>query len=830
LVLSLGLGLVGLLAAGPAQAQVAEFDSGPDYIWDLQTDDPGVVHTGNLRTLVFDLEEHNGRVYAAGKFLEARSAGGAVVSRPYLAAFDVHTGALITSFAPQLDGAAYSIEFAPDGRMFVGGEFTGGMALLNATTGARDTGFNPNISNSWGSPAVWDIEIEGNRIYLGGSFDRIGSTVYGNLARYTLSTLALDPTWKPMSDGGLTNERGAGKMVWNMAVDTGRGRVYIVGKFDMINGNTDADNFATLNTTNGNIIPSLPLGSPLYTLNHEDCEPGQAIPAECNPFDMWYYDVQFDGDKVWIGGQAHQTVMMNAADLSPIKFSFTNRGLDDVSSGGDTQVLFVGKNTVWSGCHCWGSVAVYDPLSTRMFRNPYSTFVANFATVDNQSVRGQFGMDRVTGALSPQQFDLTGQSGAYAILEDSNGRLWIGGQYQSGGGRGLTGMARFTPLGGVDVKAPVACTVAEVNGSVRVSWSRAANDAAANFIVRRNRDGAGLSWSARVSAPTVSWTDGNVVAGSTYGYTVESRQGNTVSAGTTCSPNPITFGAGAQAVAPSACTVLSSDGQVTVSWTRAASDNATNFVVRRQRNAGSFFWSAKRPAPSTTWTDTNVAVGGSYSYTVETLAGSDRSATRTCAPSPIVVVDAGNAAPLAPVNCAAVAQANGSVRVSWNRAGNDSADDFVIRRSRNGGASYWTARTAVSPWTNTGLSSGTYRYTVEALNNAGRSAPVSCSPTDGVVVGGAAAVPVKPIACWATRVSATEVRVTWTKAANDVAADYVIRRSRNGGTYYWAGTSTATPWNNTGMGTGTYRYQVQSRNASGTSALHTCGPNSGVTL
>src|SRR3712207_5477050 len=68
-------------------------------------------------------------VYVAGQFTRARPAGAAVGTqetvRNNLLAYDIRTGALITSFAPDLNAQATVLATSPDGsRLYVGGAFT----------------------------------------------------------------------------------------------------------------------------------------------------------------------------------------------------------------------------------------------------------------------------------------------------------------------------------------------------------------------------------------------------------------------------------------------------------------------------------------------------------------------------------------------------------------------------------------------------------------------------------------------------------------------------------------------------------------------------------
>ena len=411
-------------AAQPGVGVDDEYRAAPDYIWDLQTPDPNTRHTADLRALVFDLEQVGNRVYAGGKFLEARHPNGTVVARPYLAAFDVQTGALIQSFSPNLDGPVYAMEPTGDGRILVGGELTGGVRIVDSA-GNVSPGFSPNFANTWGPPAVWDLELVGSSLYVVGSFNRFNGSVRNNAAKVSFPDGTLDPNWDVSAIGIDDGSRLSGSgLVWAVEVDPDRDRVYLAGKFDQVNRDPNSDNFVILTTTDGSLRTDVPQSDPVGALNHDSCAPGDTT---CWHIDNWYYDVALDGPYVYLGGQAHTTIKLNASDLSVIGGTFTNRGLGDVSAGGDTQVIHVGQNTIWSGCHCWGSVGWFEALDHEMFGREYTAFVQAFREVDNQPARGLYGIDRDSNSVTPQVFELTGQSGAMGT---------IGGLQRSSLGRG----------------------------------------------------------------------------------------------------------------------------------------------------------------------------------------------------------------------------------------------------------------------------------------------------------------------------------------------------------------------------------------------------------
>jgi hypothetical protein len=805
-----------------AQGQADELEAGPDRIWDVITPDSDADHTRAFRALIHDFAEYDGTVYAGGIFQQVKGPNGAVVDRAYLAAFDLNTGVFDPVFAPVLDGPVLSIVAPGDGTLLVGGVYSGGIVRIDATTGAPVAGFAPGIENTGQRPAVWDMELVGSQLYVGGTFDSVGGVARENVVRLDFPSGAVSAGWTASTQGIPDASRGTGfGRVMGMAVDAARDRLYLAGTFDAVNNDAASDNFAIVSLSTGAAVAGVPQGDPVLAFNHDRCAPGD---PDCWHYDNWYYDVQVDpvNDTVWLGGQAHTTIKLRGADLAVQKHSFTNRALNDTSQGGDTQAIYIGKTTVWSGCHCWGSVKVEDPLAERQFGRAYQQMVIAFRSEEAQNVRGQYGMDRVTGELTPQIFDMSGQGGAYALLEDSNGRLWAGGHYFSGGGRAVNGLARFTPVGGVAVAAPTECTVTEADGGIDVSWARAVDDRAVDFVVRRSRDGGASSWAARVAAPGTAWTNTNVSVGSSYSYTVQARQGSSVSTVTTCAPNPIVFGAASAPVAPTRCIVYEIDGALRLVWVRADNDNADRFIVRRSRDGNALSWAARVDVPRRSWNDTNVVAGPGYSYVVETHAGAERSVATGCTPDPISYVGAASA-PVAPTACTVV-EVNGDVAVSWVRAANDNADRFIVRRSRDGNNPSWAARVNApgSAWTDTNVLAGpAYGYLVETHAGNERSVGTTCTPNPIVVAG---LVPVAPASC-AVVVVGGAVEVSWVAGVNDASEAFIVRRSRDGNNPSWAARVNVpgTSWTDTNLVAGaSYTYSVEGRLGNTSSTVTAC--------
>ncbi|MFW2381507.1 MAG: two-component regulator propeller domain-containing protein [Acidimicrobiales bacterium] len=426
-----------------------------DMAWDVGDADPGVAFTGGIRALVWDIEEHDGTVYVAGKFLNVYADNGDQFPQPYLAAFDLETGEWVHSFQPNPRGPIYAIDITDDGTIIAGGEIPGGLQAIDANSGADVQGFATNITYPSARPAVFDVEIVGDVVYLGGRFTKSGTTTLGNLARVDLNTGALDQSWRPTTQLDTGTPRDGGINVFGLSVDQTRDRVYIAGKFGGVNGNSTAAYFATLNTSSGALRTDVPQGLPPGILSHREL------------FSMWQHDVQFHADRVYVGGQAHQTLILDATTLKPLRSFFTDRGFGQEFGGGDTQVLHVGKTTVWAGCHCWGVVAEY-PLGYRNSANrsgnqgaaEYRSVMSELNGVQGsfgqRPVSAGYGIDLATGNRVDIDFQLNGQAGAHAMLEDSNGRLWVGGQFtqDTHRKRAVRGLARFSRIEANDANPP----------------------------------------------------------------------------------------------------------------------------------------------------------------------------------------------------------------------------------------------------------------------------------------------------------------------------------------------------------------------------------------
>lgn len=132
---------------------------------------------------VYAMAERAGVLYVGGTFTKVGS-----VTRIRLAAFDLATGALISSFAPKVSATVRTITVGPTGTVYIGGDF----ASVNGVARTRLAALSPTGGLLPWAPAassrVRSLSSSGNRVYAAGSFRTMNGS---SSAAYVT---ALDPT------------------------------------------------------------------------------------------------------------------------------------------------------------------------------------------------------------------------------------------------------------------------------------------------------------------------------------------------------------------------------------------------------------------------------------------------------------------------------------------------------------------------------------------------------------------------------------------------------------------------------------------------------------
>ena len=192
---------------------------------------------------VLALAEAGDKVFLAGEFTGlVPPGGGPAVARPFLAAIDRNTGALL-DWDAQPDNAVLALAVSPDGRrLYAGGRFrkiggapAGRIAALDVDTGLADPTFNPPLASS----GVKAMALHGGTLFVGGDFTEIGSESRPQVAALDAATGALDTDWVPPENGGgrfvgqtgTPTEDGTDGLIWDMKVTGDGGMLLVAGDF-----------------------------------------------------------------------------------------------------------------------------------------------------------------------------------------------------------------------------------------------------------------------------------------------------------------------------------------------------------------------------------------------------------------------------------------------------------------------------------------------------------------------------------------------------------------------------------------------------------------------
>jgi PKD repeat protein len=166
-------------------------------------------------------------VFVGGAFTKARPAGSGVgqnvVARNHMLAYDITTGQLLP-FAPAFNAPVRTLAASPDGKtLYAGGDFTSVngasrsfVAAFDVATGALVTSFAPVVNKT-----VNALSASASALYLGGTFTAVQNSTRSRAAAVAPGTGALLP-WDPKLAGG---------EVKAIVVAGGGSRVVLGGRF-----------------------------------------------------------------------------------------------------------------------------------------------------------------------------------------------------------------------------------------------------------------------------------------------------------------------------------------------------------------------------------------------------------------------------------------------------------------------------------------------------------------------------------------------------------------------------------------------------------------------
>ena len=140
------------------------------------------------------------------------------------------------NFAPNIDGAVYSLVATPDGHVIAGGTFNNvntvaspKLTKLNLSNGQRVTAFTAKADGR-----VKDMVLRNGKLYIAGGFGRVNNTVRHRLAAVNPNSGALDPNFViPVTQ---SRDGTSIPSVYAMEADPAGTKLMIIGNFTNVGG------------------------------------------------------------------------------------------------------------------------------------------------------------------------------------------------------------------------------------------------------------------------------------------------------------------------------------------------------------------------------------------------------------------------------------------------------------------------------------------------------------------------------------------------------------------------------------------------------------------
>ena len=531
--LLLSAGTLGMLVPGTAQADSAPPATSPATPTTVTAD---ALPTVQINGVVWSQVVVGNTVYVAGSFTRARPAGAAPGTqesvRNNLLAYDIRTGALITSFAPSLNAQALVVSAAPDGsRIYVGGDFTqvdgqtrNRVAALTPA-GALIPTWRPSVSSQ-----VRAIAATNDTVYLGGSITAVGGVSRTRLAAVSAATGALLP-WAPVPGVGsvegneLPNNDPRNQQTSNavlaLVLTNGGSQVVAGGRFDSLNGvkatgvgALDAVTGATRDFAVNQLITNQGVNAAVYSLSTD----GAAV-----------YGTGYD----FYGPGNLEGSFAATADGGQV-IAINDCHGDHYSSFPVNGALYLAGHP-----HDCGNIGGYPEEDPRI--NKFATAVSTTATgtvggntLANGNLQGQPAAALLNWFPTMTAGTVTGQAQAGWSVTGTSDYVVFGGEFPRVNGVAQQGLVRYAVPAlapnkvGPNANDGLTPTVVSLSaGSVRVSWRSTFDQDNANLTYRVVRSDRPAQPVFETTAPSTFWNrpslgfiDRDVTAGSRYTYRV----------------------------------------------------------------------------------------------------------------------------------------------------------------------------------------------------------------------------------------------------------------------------------------------------------------------
>jgi len=363
------------------------------------------------------------------------------------------------------------------------------------------------------------------------------------------------------------------------------------------------------------------------------------------------------------------------------------------------------------------------------------------------------------------------------------------------------GSIYITEYSGLDRVAPLDATAAGTGSSASMSSGSASTTTSSGLLFGAGvSDGSvtnpGTGFTARATSYGDLTMDRIVTAAGSYSATARSSSGAWAmqmvafkGASTTDTTAPtVPTGLAASAA---------SSNQINLTWT-ASTDNVAVTGYRIYRNGV-----AVGTSSTTSYSDTGLSSGVSYSYTVAAYDAAGNTSSQSSAAS---ATTPDTVAPSVPAGLSAVAVSSTQINLTWT-ASTDNVGVAGYRITRNGSI---VGTSTGAAYSDAGLVSGSsYTYAVAAYDAAGN---ISANSSSASATTPDVVAPTAPTVLSAVAVSSTQITLSWNASTDNVGVTG-YRIYRNGSP---VGNSSSTSYTDSGLiSATTYTYTVAALDAAG---------------
>jgi fibronectin type 3 domain-containing protein len=362
---------------------------------------------------------------------------------------------------------------------------------------------------------------------------------------------------------------------------------------------------------------------------------------------------------------------------------------------------------------------------------------------------------------------------------------------------------------------------------INLSWTASTSSVGIkNYVVQRCQ-GAGCSNFGPIGSPTTTtFNDTGLTPSTSYSYEVNAVDTQNTSGTNSTPPATATTSAGPTAPTNVTATAISST-QINLSWTAPNSSlGIKNYVVQRCQGAACSNFATIASPTTTTYSDTPLTAGTSYSYQVSAVDNQSNSGPNSTSASATTF-------PTAPTNVTATAISSSQINVSWTASSSSiGIKNYVVQRCQGAACSNFApiATPTAATFSDTGLTAGTsYSYQVSALdtqnNSSANSTPAATATTS--------TPPTVPTNVTANAISTSQINVSWTASTSSVGLkNYVVQRCQGAACSNFAtvATPTTNTLNDTGLTPGTsYSYEVSALDTQNNSSANSTPPATATT-